>query len=341
MVQFAPTARLVPQPLANTNEDAFTPVTAMLPIDSDAVPELVITTVWEALEAPTAVEANVRLVADKVTGGGSPVPFNAILCGEVLALSVMVTPAVNAPVLVGAKCPWMLQFAPAARVVPQLFANTNEDAFVPATAMLVIDKAAFPLFVTVTDCELLDAPIEVAANEMLVADRDTTGPTPVPVNATLWGELPALSVIVIAAVSGPAVVGAKCPWIEQLVPAARLVPQLLPNTNEEALAPVTEMLEMDSVTVPEFTRIRVCEALIVPTWTEPKASEDAESVTGASTWMEPVPLIVEFTVSVAVIERVPGVLREKLKLPTPPVNDPFPVIFTNVGSLLVSFTVPV
>lgn len=341
MVQFAPTARLVPQLLANTNEDAFAPVIVMLVIDSDAVPVLVITTVWDTLDAPTAVAAKATLVADRVTGAGSPVPFNATLCGEALALSVMVTPAVNAPVLVGAKCPWMVQFAPAARLVPQLFAKTNEDAFVPVTTMLVIDKAAFPVFVSVTDCELLDKPTEVAAKGMLVADRDTTGPTPVPVNAMLWGELPALSVIVIAAANGPTVVGAKCPWMEQLVPAARLAPQVLANANEEALAPVTEMLAIDSATVPEFSRISVCEALVVPTSTDPKPSEDADSVTGASTLSEPVPLMVEVTVSVAVTDCVPGVFSEKLKVPTPAVNGWVPVSFTNVPSLLVSFTVPV
>jgi len=63
----------------------------------------------------------------------------------------MVTAAFNAPADVGAKWPWMVQLAPAARLVPQLLANTHDDAFVPVTAMLVIGNAALPTLVMVTD----------------------------------------------------------------------------------------------------------------------------------------------------------------------------------------------
>ena len=76
-----------------------------------------------------------------------------MLCGEPVALSVMVTAAVSAPVTVGVKCPWMVQFAPAARLDPQVFANTNEEAFAPVTLMLAMAKAALPVLVKVTCCE--------------------------------------------------------------------------------------------------------------------------------------------------------------------------------------------
>lgn len=66
----------------------------------------------------------------------------------------------------------------------------------------------------------------------------------------LCGELVALSEIVTTAVSAPVVVGAKCPWIEQLAPTAKLLAQVLPKTNEEALVPVTAMLEIVNVAVP-------------------------------------------------------------------------------------------
>lgn len=79
-----------------------------------------------------------------------PVPLRRMLCGDPLALSVIVTAAVNAPVIVGAKCPWIVQFAPTARLVPQLLAKMNEDAFVPVTAMLVIVNAAVPVLVMTT-----------------------------------------------------------------------------------------------------------------------------------------------------------------------------------------------
>ena len=84
-----------------------------------------------------------------------PVPLREMLCGEPLALSVMVTAALSAPVVVGVKWPWMVQLAPPATLVPQLFANTNEEASVPVTAMLVMSKGAVPVLVSVTDCDAL------------------------------------------------------------------------------------------------------------------------------------------------------------------------------------------
>jgi len=81
MLQFAPTARLVPQLLANTNEEALAPVTEMLVIETVAVPVLVIVTYCDSLDMPTVVAGNVRLIGDSVTGadGATPVPLNAML----------------------------------------------------------------------------------------------------------------------------------------------------------------------------------------------------------------------------------------------------------------------
>jgi hypothetical protein len=132
-------------------------------------------------------------------------------CGDPLALSVIVTAAESAPVVVGAKWPWMEQFAPAARLVPQLFPKTKEDAFVPVTVMLLKVSVALPVFVNVTDCEALDEPTVSVPNDKLVAERDTAGPNPVPLSAIACGELPALSVMVIDAVRSPVVVGEKWP----------------------------------------------------------------------------------------------------------------------------------
>jgi hypothetical protein len=78
-----------------------------------------------------------------------------MVCGEPVALSVMVMAAVRAAAVAGVKCPWMVQFAPAARLDPQLFANTKEDASVPVTAMLVMASTELPVFVKVTLCERL------------------------------------------------------------------------------------------------------------------------------------------------------------------------------------------
>lgn len=81
-----------------------------------------------------------------------------MLCGEAMALSAMVTAAANAPILDGAKCPWIEQLVPIDRLVPQLSANTNEDASAPVTAMLAMDTAVVPVLVMVTDCDSLARP---------------------------------------------------------------------------------------------------------------------------------------------------------------------------------------
>ena len=103
MVQFAPAARLVPQVLAKTNWDALAPVTLMLLIVNRDVPVLVKVTVCKLLQVPTVVVPNAMLVGDRVTevGPATPVPVNAMLCGESMALSTMVMAADNAPVDVG------------------------------------------------------------------------------------------------------------------------------------------------------------------------------------------------------------------------------------------------
>ena len=109
------------------------------------------------------------------------------------------------------KCPWIEQLAPAARLLPQEFANTNDDAFAPVTAMLVIDSGASPVLVKVTDCDALDVPTAWSPYVRLTAESDTSGTTPVPVNATVWGDPGELSVMTMLADSGPVTVGAKCP----------------------------------------------------------------------------------------------------------------------------------
>jgi len=155
----APAARLVPQLFEKAKEDAFVPPTTMLEIDSAVPPVLVMVTDCEALAVPIACIPNARLVVESKTAGGvKPVPVSVTVCGEPGALSVMVTAAESAPANAGVKWPCMEQFAPAARLLPQEFVNTNEGASAPVTAMLVIDNGASPVLVKVTDCDALDVP---------------------------------------------------------------------------------------------------------------------------------------------------------------------------------------
>ena len=68
---------------------------------------------------------------------------------------------------------------------------------------------------------------------------------------------------VTAAVKAPEAFGAKCPWMVQLAFGARVEGQALANTNDEASAPVTIMLDIDSVP-PVSVRVTVCELLEFP-----------------------------------------------------------------------------
>jgi hypothetical protein len=97
----------------------------------------------------------------------------------------------------------MVQFAPAARLVPQLFAKANEDAFGPLTLMPEMTRVKLPVLVNVTCCDGLVVPTSRSPNDKLVVESEAIGASPVPPSVTLCGDPLALSVIEIAAVSAP------------------------------------------------------------------------------------------------------------------------------------------
>lgn len=96
-----------------------------------------------------------------------------MLCGEPVVLSITVTSAVGAPAAPGVKCPWIAQLPPAATLVPQLFAKTNDEASVPVPAMLVNTSVAPPVLVNVTLCDALVVPTFCIANFKLDRESDT------------------------------------------------------------------------------------------------------------------------------------------------------------------------
>jgi hypothetical protein len=76
------------------------------------------------------------------------------------------------PATVGAKCPWIKQLAPAAKLDPQLFANTKDEAPAPVKAMFEMANGDPPVLVKVTCCDALEAPTVSLPNDKLVADND-------------------------------------------------------------------------------------------------------------------------------------------------------------------------
>ena len=95
--------------------------------------------------------------------------------------------------------------------------------------MLVKFNTAVPVLLSVTCCEALVVPTPWAPKVRLVGLRLTTGPVPVPlpVRLTVWGLLPALSIMVRVPVRVPVTVGVKVTLMVQLPPAATDVPQVL------------------------------------------------------------------------------------------------------------------
>jgi len=244
----------------------------------------------EMLILPDPARADMGFIEISAGTGFTPVPLIAMDCGELPALSVMVIVAVSAPVVTGARCPWMVQLAPAATVAPHVFAKTNDDAFAPVTEMLETLRSAIPSFVSVTICDPLAAPTASVPKARLAVESDTAGAAiPVPLNEIVCGELLALSMMVIVAVSVPVVVGAKWPWMVQFAPVVRLVPHVLPNTNEDALLPLTAILVIDNAALSVLVNVTDCVALDAPTPSLPKERLPAERVTGALGGV-PVPL---------------------------------------------------
>jgi len=75
-----------------------------------------------------------------------------MVCGELAALSASVILAVSDPAVNGTNFTWIVQFAPDARLTPQLFEIANDVAFEPVSEILPMVSAALPVLVSVTAC---------------------------------------------------------------------------------------------------------------------------------------------------------------------------------------------
>jgi hypothetical protein len=135
-------------------------------------------TVWPAL---IVVEDGEREIEKS-----APVPESAAVCGLPAALSVTLRVPVREPAAVGLKPTLMLQLAPAATLVPQLFVAAKS----PLAAMPEIVKAEPPVFARVIVCDVLVVPTVWLAKLKLVGVSLATGASggglePVPDKATL------------------------------------------------------------------------------------------------------------------------------------------------------------
>ena len=130
---------------------------------------------------------------------------------------------------------------------------------------------------------------------------------PVPLNATLWGLPEALSEMLRVPVLVPPAVGLKVTEMEQLAPAATLVPQALVAEK----SPLAVMPEMVSAEMPVLVKVTDCAVLLVPdTWTAKVREEDDKLTAGPEGVPVPLKLTVcalplALSVSVRLPERLP------------------------------------
>ena len=194
IVQEPLAARLVPHLLVCVNALALVPETviAVLLSVNAALPWLV-SVIGSADVEPTATLPKLRLLVDRLATALEPVPLSETDCGELAALSAMVTVPCSAPIAAGLKVTVMAQVPFTARLVVHVFVWVNELSPLKATGLVHV-SAAVPEFVTVIFCVAAAVPTAVLAKVRPVVESVTTGATvPIPEIGAVCGDPVALS----------------------------------------------------------------------------------------------------------------------------------------------------
>ena len=202
-----------------------------------------------------------------------PVPDRGTLCGLPGALSATRSDELRWFLRVGVKVTFTVQLAPGASPMPpmgQLLVCAKSPALPPARVMPERIRFDPPELVIVTDSGLLVTPTLVVGKVSDAGFGVIAGAViPVPVSVTICGLVASESVIVSVPVMTPVFVGTKATFTRQLLPAARLPPQLLLSEKFGLQAkPV-----IVSVVVPTFAMVTVWFALRVPTSWLPNSND--------------------------------------------------------------------
>jgi hypothetical protein len=299
IVQLAPAAKLPPQLLVWAKLVAFVPVIPMLLISSEPLPPgLVSVTGCEALVVPRfwlKVSAGDR-VADPE--GATPVPVSVAVSGLARPATATDSIAEREPMDVGLNVTLMVQFAPPAKVVPQVppaapAGRTKTPAVVGAIGAIVIlmpVSGSAPGFVNVSVCGALVVVIVWFPKEVGV---DRVGSRTVPVMATF--SVPAEPMSCKFVVRVPNAVDVNVTLIVQLAPAAKLAPQVLVCAKSVVFPVLNPMLVISSEPLaPVLVSVAGCETLVVPKLWPGKVSAVGDRVAAVEGAM-PVPVSVAVT----------------------------------------------
>jgi hypothetical protein len=176
---------------------------------------------------------------------------------------VTVTEPDRVPMVAGVKVTLIVQVAPTASVVPQLFVSAKS----PVIVIPEMVNGAVPVFESVALCVGLAVPIVCPLNVRVDGEAVAMGAVPVPVSDTLCGLPDALSTTVTEPDRVPVALGVKVTLIEQLAAAARVAPHVFVS----AKSPLLVMFEIAIASLPVFDSVMVCAALVVPTGCAPKS----------------------------------------------------------------------
>jgi len=207
---------------------------------------------------------NVKALEDNdATGAGAavPVPVSVALCGEPVALSVMLMEAAYVDVEAGVKVSERVQVEEAARVVPQVVVSAKSEGLAPPSTMALMVRLALPMLERVRVWVSAVVPTLVVGNASAEGDREAMGTgaaVPVPLRATVWMEVAALSMRLSDAVRVVAESGVNVIAIAQDDREASIAPQVLVVMAKSVeLTPAIEMALILSVAVPGFESVTV------------------------------------------------------------------------------------
>jgi len=210
------------------------------------VPALVVPTAW----LPNAIDEGARVT------GADPVPLNCVVCGELGALSLIVSVPVREPRAEGVKVTEIAQVAPDPNV-PGDNGQVDVCAKLPVLEMPAIVRGTVWLFLRVTFFVALAVPITWAPKERLALVK-LTASAPVPVNCAVCGE------------REPVTLGVKVTEIVQLVFAASVAGEI-GHVEVCAKFPETEIPLIVRGVVWVLLRTKLSAVLVVCTTQVPKA----------------------------------------------------------------------
>jgi hypothetical protein len=121
IVPLAPAATELPQVLVWAKSPASVPVTDSLVISKTPLPTFPTVTVWAALVVPAGRLANESVVGERLICGRIPTPVRLTFWRAGEALSEMMRLAMCRPLVSGVKVILIVQLAPAATDLPQLW----------------------------------------------------------------------------------------------------------------------------------------------------------------------------------------------------------------------------